>query len=139
MKGTRKGRSPQSLILGSRRPFGGIKPGGAGQWLQPPLRVPTVQEATLDLSQLRSLPGCHQWTGCTRSANCGGKGSGMLVWAPACGDSLAFWPIKESGVLAYSLLESFQKLYEFQNRTFPGGKLEIESFLGCSSAAEIKR
>jgi hypothetical protein len=35
------------------------------------------------------------------------------------------------------LLESFQKLYEFQNLTFPRVKLEAGSFLGCFSAAEI--
>lgn len=79
MRGTRNGRSAQCLILGSCNLLAGIEPGGAGLRLWPLLCVPTVQEAALDLSQLRSLPRGHQWTSCTHGANCGGKGSAMLV------------------------------------------------------------
>ena len=90
MKGTRNGRSPQSLILGSSSLFGGIKPGGVCQWLRPLLpqqhRTHLWTGASTFPPQRPSVdslyPQCRLW----------GKGSGMLVRASAGGSLPSLHP-----------------------------------------------
>lgn len=135
MKGTRNGTSPQSLILGISSLLGGIKPGGVCQWLRPPLRAPTVQEATLDRSQYIPSPEAISGLAVPTVQIVGVRD--LTCWSgPLQAESL--WLQRRGMHLLKVLLESFQKLYEFQNLTFPRGKLETGSFLGCFSAAEIK-